>query len=239
MTLRLEVETASGEIAQRTFDVKRMYNYGSATRDADDAVPHQEEVAAAGVKIAFDIPAPRTYPISPHNVLIGGEIGVHNDETSGEVEIVLLVDGGELFVGVGSDHTDRALERTSIVWSKQAYPNVLAPRVWPFADVCDHWDDLVLRSWVDGRQYQDVSTSIFLHPDDMLKELAERVRELPPTYLLFCGTFVSVDKALGFGGTWRFELHDPSLGRRIQHEYVVANLLGEMVPAHRVPLVRT
>lgn len=237
--LRLEVETVSNGITERVFDVTRMYNFGSATRDAGDAVAHQEEVAAAGVKIAFDIPAPRTYPIAPHNVLTGGEMGVHNDDTSGEVEIVLLVDDGELYAGVGSDHTDRALERTSIVWSKQAYPNVLAPRVWPFAEIRDHWDDLVLRSWVDERQYQDVSTSVFFHPDNMLKKLAERVSELPSTYLLFCGTFVSVDKALGFGRTWRFELDDPKLGRRIRHEYVVTNLLEEMVPSHRVPLVRT
>lgn len=239
MTLRLEVEAISGGTAERVFDVTRMYNFGSATRDAGDAVAHQEEVAAAGVKIAFDIPAPRTYPIAPHNVLTEGELGVHNDETSGEVEIVLLVDNDDLFVGVGSDHTDRALERTSIVWSKQAYPNVLAPRVWPFADIRDHWDELVLRSWVDGRPYQDVSTSVFFHPDDMLQKLADRVRELPSTYLLFCGTFVSVDKALGFGGTWRFEMEDPTLSRVLRHEYVVTNLLEEMEPAHRVPLVRT
>ena len=122
MTLAIDVEHADGRLEQRTIRLDRMYNFGSATRNADDAVAHQEEVAKAGIGIAFDIPAPRVYPISPHNVVTDGEVCVHNAETSGEVEIVLLNDDGELLVGVGSDHTDRALERTSIVWSKQAYP---------------------------------------------------------------------------------------------------------------------
>jgi hypothetical protein len=237
MTVDIEIEHADGKTEKRSVTLDRMYNFGSATRNPEDAVAHQEEVAKVGVGIAFDIPAPRVYPISPHNLVTDGEVFIHNAETSGEVEIVILHDGGELFIGVGSDHTDRQLERTSIVWSKQAYPNVLAPRLWPIADLRDHWDDLVLRSWVDGRSYQDVGVNIFMHPDEMLAKLADRIPDLPAHYILYSGTYVSVDKSLGFGSEWRIELADPTLGRAIGHSYRLTNILAEIIEGYRVPLV--
>ncbi len=236
--MEIEIERRDGTVQKRSVALDRLYNFGSATRNAEDAVAHQEEVAKAGIGIAFDVPAPRVYPISPHNVVTDDEIFIHNDQTSGEVEIVLLQIGDELLAGVGSDHTDRLLERTSIVWSKQAYPNVLAPRFWPMADLRDHWDDLVLRSWVDGRAYQDVGVAIFMEPDEMLAKLRERIPDLPETYMLFSGTYVSVDKSLGFGKTWVFEMEDPTLGRRIRHEYKLTDILGEIAEPFRVPLTR-
>ena len=56
------VVTEGGSVSQQ-FPVKRMYNLGSATREASVAVHHQEEVARAGVTIALHVPAPRIYPI--------------------------------------------------------------------------------------------------------------------------------------------------------------------------------
>ncbi len=238
MTILVEVEHTDGRVEERRIDIERMYNFGSATRNPHDAKAHQEEVADAGVGIAFDIPAPRVYPISSHNLVSDNEVFVHNGETSGEVEIALLCDGAELLIGVGSDHTDRQLERHSIVWSKQAYPNVVARRFWPMADIRDHWDDLVLESWVDGRAYQHVGVDIFLHPDDLLSAMNVRVAALPARFILFSGTYVSVDKALGFGRQWRFRLSDPKLGRSIAHTYTLTNILEEIVEAHRVPLAR-
>ena len=160
-------------------------------------------------------------------------------QTSGEVEIVLYV-ADQLYVGVGSDHTDRALEKTSIPWSKQVCANVLAPTLWPFEDVRGHWDDCVLRSTVDGDLYQNVSVATFLHPDDILAVLRDRVSGLPERdYLVFCGTYVSIDKALKFGESWSFELEDPTSDRRIAHSYRVTNLFDGIAESYRVPLTTT
>ncbi|MHC4986796.1 MAG: DUF2848 family protein [Planctomycetota bacterium] len=236
MDIEVSVEGVTSSRVE-TLHVGRMYNLGSATRESATARPHQEEVAEAGIFIAFDVPAPRIYPIANHALTTEVEIGVQGAESSGEVEIVLHM-GDRLYVGVGSDHTDRALERTSIPWSKQACPNVLAPAMWPFEDVRDHWDDMVLRSWVDGRLYQEIGVSAFLHPDRILEILAERVRELPARdYMVFMGTIASVDKALGFGKTWSFEMADPALSRKITHGYRVANLFDEIHDDYRVPLI--
>ena len=223
--------------ASRRFEVRRMYNLGSATRDAAVAVDHQEEVARAGVRIALHVPAPRIYPIDAFALTTGNAVGVHGPRTSGEVEIVLVV-SDRLYVGVGSDHTDRDLERASIVWSKQINPNVLAPTLWDYEEIADHWDACVMRSTVDGRPYQDVSVSAFLSPPDILRILRERVPGMPARdVVVFCSTIVALDKELGFGDRWQFEMEDPVLHRKISHTYQVEPLFSEIAEAYRVPLV--
>ena len=221
----------------KSFQVKRMYNLGSATRDAAVAVDHQEEVARAGVRIALHVPAPRICPIDAFALTTGNAVGVHGPRTSGEVEIVLVM-ADRLYVGVGSDHTDRDLERASIVWSKQINPNVLAPTLWDYEEIADHWDQCVMRSTVDGRPYQDVSVSAFLSPPDILRILRERVPGMPErNFVVFCSTIVALDKELGFGECWQFEMEDPVLHRKISHTYMVEPLFNEIAEAYRVPLV--
>lgn len=239
MELTCTIAPLSGADVSRTITVIRNYNLGSATRNPDSAKAHQDEVADAGVAIALDIPAPRIYPIAVEALTTGREVQVQCDRTSGEVEIVLVV-ADQLYVGVGSDHTDRILEKTSIPWSKQVCSNVLAPTLWPFEEVRGHWDDCILRSAVDDEPYQEVSVAAFLHPDDILAILRDRVRELPERdYLVFCGTYVSIGKVLKFGESWSFELEDPTSGRRIAHSYRVTNLFDGIEKAYRVPLTRT
>jgi 4-hydroxyphenylacetate 3-monooxygenase len=214
-----------------------MYNLGSATRDPAVAVHHQEEVAREGVRIALHVPAPRIYPIDTYALTTEDEIGVQGPRTSGEVEIVLVV-SDRLYVGVGSDHSERDLERASIVWSKQANPNILAPTLWDFGEIAGHWDDCVLRSSVDGRRYQDVGVSAFLSPNDVLRILQERVPGLPKRdFVVFCGTIVALDKEFGSGKVWQFEMEDPVLGRKISHSYRVVQLFDEIAQPFRVPLV--
>lgn len=226
----------AGQRRPATINVERLYNLGSATRDAKAAKAHQDEVKDIGVKIAFDVPAPRIYPLSPQVLTTANRIEVQGSRTSGEVEIVLVMTD-QLYVGVGSDHTDRALEKVSILWSKQACANVLAPELWRFSDIAARWDQCRLKSWVDGKLYQDVAAGVFMRPEDLLKIVAERTGSLPARdYVIFCGTYVSVDKSIGFGADWVIELADPQGGRAIHHQYKVHNLLEEIRPEYRVPV---
>jgi 4-hydroxyphenylacetate 3-monooxygenase len=234
MRIEAFVEEPTGRRAEH-FAIRRMYNFGSATRDPQVAVAHQQEVAHSGIHIALSVPAPRIYPIASHAITTGTEVFVHNPETSGEVEIV-LVQADRLYVGVGSDHTDRALERTSILWSKQTCPNVLAPVLWRWEDVAGIWDSCVLRAWVDGRPYQEVEAGKFLSPPDMLKTLRDRVENVPARdFVVYGGTIVALDKRLGFGAHWEFELSAPD-GRTIRHAYRVTNILDEVRAGFRVPM---
>ena len=235
LALPVQVNRLDGTTAHETIRIERMYNFGSATRDPATAVAHHKEVAQSGIHIALDVPAPRIYPIARHALTCDDELFVQSDRTSGEVEIVIHVDE-ELYVGVGSDHTDRALETVSIPGSKQACANHLATVFWPYDEIRDSWDHCVLRSWVDGRLYQEVGVNAFIRPEDIVSLLRERVTGVPERDLLiFCGTVVSVDKALGFGTEWRYELDAPDAGRRIEARYHVTDILGEVRQEYRVP----
>jgi hypothetical protein len=78
----------------------------------------------------------------------------------------------------------------------------------------------------------------FLSPTDILKILKERVPGLPARdFVVFCSTIVALDKELGFGQRWQFELEDPVLGRMISHTYQVEQLLDEIAEPYRVPVV--
>ncbi|EPX85098.1 DUF2848 family protein [Salipiger mucosus] len=234
-TLTARIASLDGTVTEAELPLARMYNLGSATRDPDTAVAHQQEVAKSGIHIAFDVPAPRIYPISLDAITTEDELFVQSDMTSGEVEIVLYM-GDELYVGVGSDHTDRALETVSIPGSKQACANHLVPEFWPYAEIQNSWDDCMLRSWVDGRLYQEVGVKAFIRPEDIISLLRERVPGLPERdFLVFCGTIVSVDKALGYGSKWAYEMEAPGSGRRLSASYDVVDILSEVHADFRVP----
>lgn len=236
MEISVRIEEASGAREAR-FPIAAMYNLGSATRKAETARAHQEEVERAGIHIAYSIPAPRIYPIATHALTTGHSVEVFGQNTSGEVEIVVLA-ADRVYVGVGSDHTDRYVEQTSILWSKQMCPNVLAPVLWPLDEMRDRWDACMLRSWVDGRPYQEVPAGAFLPPREMLRILRERSLAVPEgPVLLFGGTIVSLAQELGFGARWEFELEDVAGGRRIRHGYDVVDLTARLRPEHRVPVV--
>lgn len=239
-TFALHVADPSGVDTPLTVTPARLYNLGSATVDASSAVAHQEEVADVGVRIAFDIPAPRIYPMAVGSVTTDEVVGVHSGATSGEAELVIVVADGEVYLGVGSDHTDRELERASIIWSKQYSPSVLGRRVWRWADVEARWSTLVLESTVDGELYQSSLASVFLAPPAILEILAERVTSLPESYLVYCGTYTSIDKKIRFGTRWTATLRDAdggdNGGDRLELSYDVVDLLLEIEPEFRVPL---
>ena len=53
--------------------------------------------------------------------------------------------------------------------------------------------------------------------------------------MVYCGTYVSVDKALGHGNKWRYQLAAPKLSRQIDAQYDVVDILDEVKPGFRVP----
>lgn len=228
------VEEPTGRVVQH-FSIRRMYNLGGATRDPSTAASHQQEAARSGIAITSAGPAPQIYPVANHAITIDDEVFVHGSQTSGEVEIA-LVETDRLYVGVASDHTDRALERISIPWSKQICPNILAPVLWRWEDMVGLWDRCVLRAHIDGRLYQEVEAGAFLSPPDMLRILRERTDNVPGRGLVVLGgTAPTLGGRLEFGTQWEISITAPD-GRAIRHTYRVANLLGELHEGFRVPL---
>lgn len=211
-------------IGARTLDVavEAVIVAGYTGRDRELVQHHIDELAAIGV------PPPASFPaywlLPPWLVTQDPAIVVAGDRTSGEAELVLVGDGDERYVTLGSDHTDRAAEAVDIELSKAICPVPVATDAWPVAEVEGHWDDLVLRSWIDdggvGVAYQDGACSSLVPPLDLL---AGYPYARPQRFVMLTGT-VPVIGDIRPSGRFRAELHDPVRGRSIHLEYAVSSL---------------
>jgi hypothetical protein len=214
-------------------DLQRCYNLGFTMRDEAKMQAHLEECYKLGVKELICDRPPLVMPISTWAVLTDDQISVQRPRTSGEVEIVTLVDAdGTMYVGVGSDHTDRSLEGIDIPWGKQVAPNIVAPDLWLWSDVEDHWDQVSIKCSVvdNGEQvdYQDAMVSEFWTPAEMATGARESVVPFEGAMILFSGTVVTLEEKLRFAESWTISMIDPVLDRRIDHTYGVTVLAGEV-----------
>src|SRR5258708_13529371 len=118
---------------------------GWTGRDAEAVEKHIKELEVLGVKRPATTPI--FYRVGAARLTIEESIEVLGEKSSGEVEFVLLRTQGALWVGTGSDHTDREVEAYGVSVSKQMCEKPIAPLFWPFADISAHWDRLMLRSY--------------------------------------------------------------------------------------------
>lgn len=211
---------ANGDSHDLTFEASQLVCCGWVGRDRAAREAHIEELAALGV------PRPRQVPIymnlSTHLLTSDPEITVVSDQSSGEVEYVLLCRGNQMWVTVGSDQTDRDVETKSIPGSKQMYAKYVAESCWPFDEVADHWDQLILRCWIDksGTRslYQEASLASILPPGELIRSLPDVTFPPREGVVVFSGT-VATRAGLVFGDAYELELEDPILSRKITGSY--------------------
>lgn len=227
--LELTVVRTGRPAEHLTFAIRRVFNAGWVGRNKEALRHHIDELAKLGVPPPRHVPT--LFALGNHMLTTAEEIQVHGDETSGEVEYVLLWHRGEVLVGVGSDHTDRKLETHSIPKAKNLCLNVMAPVVWPYAEVKDHFEQLVLESHVvrgDTRQlYQKDVCAAILDPGYWTDFLNRRLGGLEDGLVLFSGTIGTVSGLL-VGDAYEFSLIDPVLKREIYHRYACPALTGAL-----------
>jgi hypothetical protein len=216
----LNLMLQSGETAtSRDVAIDDAVVAGWTGRDAAAVEKHIRELEALGVKRPATTPI--FYRVSAARLTTGDEIEVVGDKSGGEVEFVLLQHGGRMWVGAGSDHTDREVETYGVTVSKQ-----IAPVFWAFDEVAPHWDRLILRAHVveGGKRvlYQEGAVAAMLPPSDLLARCTKDGR-LADNTLMFCGTLAAKG---GVRPTVRFEfeLEDPVRQRRIAHAYTARTL---------------
>ncbi|GAB4255668.1 MAG: DUF2848 domain-containing protein [Deferrisomatales bacterium] len=226
MDIHLTVERLGGA-EPLTFSYTRMVNAGYTGRDQEEVRRHIEELAKKGIPGPDSTPT--LYPVVTRGLVTDPSIEVFGHETSGEIEYVLLVEREDrVYVGLGSDHTDRLLEETDIPRSKQICPNVLCSTVWPLAELRDHWDQLVMRSAVvrEGREiaYQEGPLAGLLDPGGLLEFVGAKLGSVPDGTVIFSGTLATLTGEFVCGERFAGELEDARLGRRLRLSYEVCPL---------------
>lgn len=225
MPIELNIVTDQG-VRPWKFDFERMVNAGYVGRNQEEVRRHIEELAAKGIPGPKKIPT--LYPVIARALITDDVIEVYGEQTSGEVEYVLFIVGDEeIYVGLGSDHTDRRLEATDIPRAKQICPNLVSRNVWPLSEVEARWDDLVIRSWaVTGGEkvaYQDGRLGLIMAPRELMDFVRSRVGSLD-SMVIFSGTLGTLTGGFVHGQRFVAELVDPAVNRRLELEYEVRPL---------------
>jgi hypothetical protein len=220
INLVIQREAGSEPLA---FTPRTLVIAGWTGRDAAVLEAHIEELAALGVARPNAVPI--YYRVSASQITTQPSVEMVGREGSGEVEAVLWKHGGELFVGVGSDHTDRKLETVGITLSKQVCAKPVSAVVWPWREVSAHWDELQLRSTLleTGEVYQEGPVSGLRRPDELLAEYETREGVVPDGTVMFCGT-LPVHGSIRFADGMGLELIDPVRSRALRHHYAVSVL---------------
>lgn len=196
----------------------RLVVAGYTGRDEQAVAAHIQELAAIGV------PRPTTVPVfwdlDPALLTTAELVEVRSGETSGEVEPVLIRHEGRHYLAVGSDHTDRRLERRDIAAAKATCPKPVGPEaaaLGPDLAALD-WDALAVSSWADDRDYQHGVARDLRHPAELLELMTAVLGEETGDLLLFCGTVPLLGGEFHCGSRWRVRLRLAS-GEVLTHTY--------------------
>ncbi len=206
--------------------IKHVYCIGYAGRNLEKTMEHIIELEKIGVPRPEEIPT--LYPVRRNSLNQTGEMQVLGDESSGEAEIVLVFGdtADELYITVGSDHTDRSLETVDINKSKQICDKPLAQKAWKLSDVINHWDDLILTSQVmmDGewQDYQRANINEII-PFDEIKSFLNKKSVPMKNSLVFSGT-VPLLNGFKYGTAFKMSFIDEARKNEIHAEYVVNRL---------------
>ena len=193
------------------YTVRQIINAGYTGRDQAAVQAHIDELKAICVPAPAKIP---TY-FTKAAALLTTEDGFEaiDQENTGEAEYVLLVAEDGIYVGVGSDHTDRGLEKTNIPKGKQMCPNFISRNVWKYDDVKRDWDKLEMRSWINRNRevlFQETKLDAFMTPEDLLSRVKTLVGgELKPGTVIFSGTVSALIDGYPFTNHFECELLNP------------------------------
>src|SRR3954447_92104 len=161
---------AQGTTTPLTLAIDRAGMAGWTGRDPVARDKHIAELEALG--IARPASTPIYYRVAARRLTLADSIEVSGGYSSGEVEFVLIGWQGRIFVGVGSDHTDRKVESYGVTVSKQMCDKPIAAVLWELEDVIDHWDRMILRAFavIGGERvlYQEGTLDAMLPVKDLI-----------------------------------------------------------------------
>jgi len=223
MELALTLESKEGQ-RPLSFSYSKVVNAGFTGKNQKEVQHHLKELAAKGISVPSSTPT--LYPVVPQAMSTEKDMEVFGKETSGELEYVLLVvNKDEIYVGLGSDHTDRNLEEFHIPRSKQICPNILGETVWPLSEIEAHWDDLQMSCTVtkngENILYQQGALGLLLNPAELVTFVEKQIREPLENIIIYSGTLKMETDDFVFAQQFAGELRDGTLDRSLSFSYDV------------------
>ncbi|MDL2297673.1 DUF2848 domain-containing protein [Synergistaceae bacterium OttesenSCG-928-D05] len=225
MKMQFQLQQASGKKEEITLDLQKIINAGYTGRDQAAVQAHIDELKEEGIPAPDKTPT--YFPKFIDRLSQTEDIEVLDEsDHSGEAEFVLIFDGKNVYVGVGSDHTDRKLETVDIPKAKQVYINTISKDLWNLADVVGHWDEMILRSWVkqDGKKvlFQEATLDAMLAPEDLIARVKKLLVKPDNTdgLVVYSGTVAALCKT-DYSNYFEVEIEDPKLGRKLSQKYTL------------------
>lgn len=225
--MKFRILTKNGE-TEKEIRYDRVFAIGYAGRNMEKTMEHIKELEEQ-----LGVPAPKKIPtiFQCGNYVLTQERDLHfiGEKTCGEVEYVMVVTDGKLYIGLGSDHTDRELESLSVPKAKQICAKPIGTELWDYDELKEHWETIKLYSYqtIDEEEflYQQGTLADIMDPSMILKELEERVGGITDA-VIYSGT-VPLTGGFCYGTNFRCEMADEVLGRKLSLNYNVITVSEE------------
>ena len=181
---------ASVEVEPAAFTIA-----GYTGRDSAMVQKHIDELEREGIAPPPEVPM--WYRMPPEILTAEDRIEVASAQSCGEVEPVLIGVNGRIYLGIGSDHTARDVEREDIATSKRVCPKPLGRSVLRIGVLDAAFDALRLESWIDGAAYQSGTVAQLVPLHELLSKF--RARQSATSFVLYCGTVPLLTHGFRFG----------------------------------------
>ena len=227
MSVKKKLEFLIDGVTERTVVINNLIIAGWTGRNVEAMEAHISELEKLGV--SRPTKTPTFYRCGVEQLTMEREFQVIGTDSSGEIEFFILSLDDGYWVGLGSDHTDRAVEVIDVTVSKQMCAKPIAKKLWRYDDIIDHWNDLTLKASiiVDGKEeeYQEGLVTTMKDPKDLIALYTGGKKLLPGT-LMFCGT-LAVSGGVRSADIFQASLIDPILDRKIEFSYQAIILPSE------------
>lgn len=188
---------------------------GYTGRDRALVQKHIDELAREGIAPPPEVPM--WYEMPPDLLTTAESIAVGSPQSCGEVEPVLIGYDGRIYLGIGSDHTARDVEREDIATSKRVCPKPLGRSIMRLGTLDAALDALQLESWIDGEAYQAGTVAQLVPLQTLLTGFRAR-RSVSP-FVLYCGTVPLLTHGFRFGTTFSARISGGPLAAPLTLDY--------------------
>jgi len=191
---------------------------GYTGRDRKLVQAHIDELAHEGIPPPPEVPMYYQMPVSL--LTTQASINTPSAQSCGEVEPVVIGIDGQLYLGIGSDHTARDVEREDIAKSKRICPKPIGSKIVRFENFGADLDAIAIESTMDGEAYQRGTLAAITPLAQLVEGL--RARSASVSFVLFCGTVPLLTNGFRFGTKFSARLHGGPLRAPLTLDYTVS-----------------